>query len=49
MVFRKIKSYFVLDSTYYKWMSSLAECATDHNQVFAFPHTVRLCISIQHV
>jgi len=30
-------------------MSSLAECATYRNQIFTFPNTVRLRISIQHM
>ncbi|UJR07962.1 hypothetical protein I4U23_012241 [Adineta vaga] len=30
-------------------MSSLAECATYCNQIFTFPKTVRLRISLQHI
>ncbi|CAF3913366.1 unnamed protein product, partial [Rotaria sp. Silwood1] len=36
-------------SKYFKWMSSLAECAIYCDQIFTFPKTVRLRISLQHI
>ncbi|CAM4865761.1 unnamed protein product [Rotaria socialis] len=42
-------SFITYDSRYFKWMSSLAECATYCDQIFTFPKTVRLRISLQHI
>jgi hypothetical protein len=48
MIIFQISFYFVLDSDYFQWNSSLAECATDNHQILTFPKTVRLRLSIQH-
>ncbi|UJR29379.1 hypothetical protein I4U23_010591 [Adineta vaga] len=44
-----MKFIITTDSRFFKWKTSLTECATYFQQILTFPKTVRLRLSLQHM